>query len=69
MGNCLIFQERGFNFSATRGVSGATTMKPYPLVSDLWEPVPRVAMPRAPRMVVGQELASCSRRIKDLSPK
>ena len=32
-------------------------MKPYPLVSDLREPALRVAMPRAPRLVVGQELA------------
>jgi hypothetical protein len=34
-------------------------MKPYPLVSDLREPALRVAMPRAPRLLVGQELASC----------
>jgi len=42
-------------------------MKPYPLVSDLREPALRVAMPRAPRLVVGQELASCLRRIQELS--
>jgi hypothetical protein len=44
-------------------------MKPYPLVSDLREPALRVTMPRAPRLVVGQELASCARRIKELIPK
>ena len=44
-------------------------MKPYPLVSDLREPALRVALPSAPRLVVGQELTSCPRRIKELSPK
>ena len=42
-------------------------MKPYPLVSDLRAPAPRVAVPRASRLVVGQELASCPRRIQELS--
>jgi hypothetical protein len=42
-------------------------MKPYPLVSDLREPAQQVSMPRAPRLVVDQELASCPRRIQDLS--
>jgi hypothetical protein len=41
-------------------------MKPYPLVSDLREPALRVAMPRAACLVVGQELASCPRRIKEV---
>ena len=42
-------------------------MKLYPLMRDFRDPALRVAMPRAPRMVVGQELASCPRRIKELS--
>ena len=42
-------------------------MKPYPLASDLREPALRAAMPRAPRLVGGQELASCPRRIQVLS--
>jgi hypothetical protein len=41
-------------------------MKPYPLMGDLREPALRVAMPRAPRLVVSQELASCPRKIKEL---
>jgi hypothetical protein len=44
-------------------------MKPYPLVSDLREPALRVTMPRARPLVVGQELASCAHRIKELIPK
>ena len=42
-------------------------MKPYPLVGELREPAQRVAMPRDRRLVVGQELASCPRRIQELS--
>ena len=42
-------------------------MKPYPLGGDVREPALWVAMPRAARLVVGQELASCSRRVKELS--
>jgi hypothetical protein len=43
-------------------------MRLYPPVSDLREPALRVAVPRAPRLVVGQELALCPRRIQELSP-
>ena len=33
-------------------MSGGVDVKPYPWVEDLLQPVPRVAMPRAPRMQV-----------------
>ncbi len=58
---------RGVSIPRPQGVRGANTMKPYPLVSDLWEPALRVAMPRAPRLLVGQELASRPRRIQEFS--
>jgi hypothetical protein len=44
-------------------------MKLYPLVSDLRGPARRVAVPRAPRLVVGQELALCPRRIQEVGPE
>ncbi len=33
------------------GGSGEDTVKPYPVAEDLVRPVPRVGMPRAPRVV------------------
>lgn len=44
-------------------------MKPFPQVGDLQEPAWRVALPHAPRLVVGQELASCPRRIRGVRPE
>ena len=37
----------GGSIPRPHGTSETTRLKPYPLVSDLWEPARRVAMPRA----------------------